>query len=201
MSPPALVVSYTTVSPLPARRWRSTFCCTCPRVTPGGRYPPSCPVESGLSSTLACRGRPTDSPRSVYASGPAARAASVRLAGDAGGTTRSSASRHRPWDRRLETPSGGMCEALLVPGVEETRVRAAAKRIDPARPCPRTWTRGSSQYGWDEPLRRSVSSGRRSVVSVRFCVTLRSLSSHELRFSLDSQWWFPRLWSFSDLSF
>ena len=38
---------------LTSRGWRSTFCCTCPRVTPGGRYPPSCPVESGLSST-AC---------------------------------------------------------------------------------------------------------------------------------------------------
>ncbi len=32
-------------------RRRSTFCCTVPRVTPGGRYPPPCPVEPGLSST------------------------------------------------------------------------------------------------------------------------------------------------------
>src|SRR5690606_33931639 len=29
---------------------RSAFCGTFPRVTPGGRYPPPCPVESGLSS-------------------------------------------------------------------------------------------------------------------------------------------------------
>ena len=29
---------------------RSVFCGTVPRVTPGGRYPPPCPVESGLSS-------------------------------------------------------------------------------------------------------------------------------------------------------
>jgi hypothetical protein len=29
---------------------RSAFCGTVPRVTPGGRYPPPCPVESGLSS-------------------------------------------------------------------------------------------------------------------------------------------------------
>ena len=36
---------------LTGRSRRSTFCCTFPRVTPGGRYPPSCPVESGLSST------------------------------------------------------------------------------------------------------------------------------------------------------
>ncbi|REF37983.1 hypothetical protein DFJ64_3446 [Thermasporomyces composti] len=31
-------------------RWRSALCGTFPRVTPGGRYPPPCPVESGLSS-------------------------------------------------------------------------------------------------------------------------------------------------------
>jgi hypothetical protein len=52
-SPGALVVSYTTVSPLPTRLAtdrRSVFCGTVPRVTPGGRYPPPCPVESGLSS-------------------------------------------------------------------------------------------------------------------------------------------------------
>jgi len=47
-SPGVLVVSYTTVSPLPAlrrgrSRWRSVFCGTVPRVAPGGRYPPPCP--------------------------------------------------------------------------------------------------------------------------------------------------------------
>ena len=39
-SPRALVVSYTTVSPLPTppeRRWRSVLCGTVPRVTPGCR--------------------------------------------------------------------------------------------------------------------------------------------------------------------
>ena len=59
-SPGALVVSYTTVSPLPGRpdrRRRSVLCGTVPRVTPGGRYPPPCPVESGLSSAGA---RPPD---------------------------------------------------------------------------------------------------------------------------------------------
>ncbi len=30
--------------------WRFIFCCTFPRVTPGGRYPPPCLVEPGLSS-------------------------------------------------------------------------------------------------------------------------------------------------------
>ena len=46
-SPGALVVSYTTVSPLPWRALRrprrSVLCGTVPRVTPGGRYPPPCP--------------------------------------------------------------------------------------------------------------------------------------------------------------
>src|SRR5262249_47314355 len=53
-SPAALVVSYTTVSPLPrhlATPGRSVFCGTVPRVTPGRRYRPPCPVEPGPSST------------------------------------------------------------------------------------------------------------------------------------------------------
>jgi hypothetical protein len=54
-SPAALVVSYTTVSPLPRARpktWpgRSVFCGTVPRVTPGRRYRPPCPAEPGPSS-------------------------------------------------------------------------------------------------------------------------------------------------------
>ena len=44
------VVSYTAVSPLPQIMRRSVLCCAFPRVTPGGRYPSSCPVEPGLSS-------------------------------------------------------------------------------------------------------------------------------------------------------
>ena len=36
--------------PYQDRSWRFAFCGTVPRVTPGGRYPPPCPVESGLSS-------------------------------------------------------------------------------------------------------------------------------------------------------
>ncbi len=68
-SPGTLVVSYTTVSPLPESRLRpdmeprfrqrvrracnrrSTLCCTFHRVAPPGCYPAPCPVESGLSST------------------------------------------------------------------------------------------------------------------------------------------------------
>jgi hypothetical protein len=54
-SPGTLVVSCTTVSPLPhltlsGAVWRSAFCGTVPRVTPGGCYPPPCPVEPGPSS-------------------------------------------------------------------------------------------------------------------------------------------------------
>jgi hypothetical protein len=53
-SPAALVVSYTTVSPLPRRPVRDgrrfAFCGTVPRVTPGRRYRPPCPVEPGPSS-------------------------------------------------------------------------------------------------------------------------------------------------------
>src|ERR1700694_5535020 len=59
-SPRMLVRSYRTVSPLPVQRTdlcrparrhrRSALCCTFLRVTPTGRYPASCPVESGRSS-------------------------------------------------------------------------------------------------------------------------------------------------------
>src|SRR6266566_2649281 len=50
-SPAALVVSYTTVSPLPRLTpGRSIFCGTVPRVTPGRRCRPPCPVEPGPSS-------------------------------------------------------------------------------------------------------------------------------------------------------
>ena len=53
-SPATLVVSYTTVSPLPVPEGhrRSALCCTVRRVSPPGRYPAPCPVESGLSSML-----------------------------------------------------------------------------------------------------------------------------------------------------
>jgi hypothetical protein len=72
-SPTTLVVSYTTVSPLPpadahlARgRRRSVFCGTVPRVTPGRRYRPPCPAEPGPSSAIPAnrnrRDRPANSP-------------------------------------------------------------------------------------------------------------------------------------------
>jgi len=37
-------------------RWRSAFCCTVSRVTPGGCYPPPCSVEPGRSSAVRSRG-------------------------------------------------------------------------------------------------------------------------------------------------
>jgi hypothetical protein len=51
-----LVVSYTTVSPLPKARGprRSAFCCTFSRIAPGGCYPPPCSVEPGRSSVPPC---------------------------------------------------------------------------------------------------------------------------------------------------
>ena len=51
-SPGLLVSSYLTVSPLPPKfPWRRfAFCCTFPDLAAGGRYPPSCPLEPGLSS-------------------------------------------------------------------------------------------------------------------------------------------------------
>ena len=61
-SPAPLVRSYRTVSPLPGRpgppprerrsvmSWRSVLCCTGSGLAAGGRYPPPCPVEPGLSS-------------------------------------------------------------------------------------------------------------------------------------------------------
>jgi hypothetical protein len=42
----------------PVRAGRSVLCGTFPRVTPGGRYPPPCSVESGLSSARAAITRP-----------------------------------------------------------------------------------------------------------------------------------------------
>ena len=54
LSPTPLVVSYTTVPPLPVpARGRPSavrFCGTILRLAPTGRYPASCPVEPGLSS-------------------------------------------------------------------------------------------------------------------------------------------------------
>jgi len=51
-SPGSLVVSCTTVSPLPVPEGhrRSALCCTFPGVAPAGISPVICPMESGLSS-------------------------------------------------------------------------------------------------------------------------------------------------------
>src|SRR4030095_1233390 len=63
----ARVFSYTPVSPLPRDRpkpdpRRSVLCGTVPRITPGGCWPPPCPVEPGRSSAGTQRAltRPPD---------------------------------------------------------------------------------------------------------------------------------------------
>ena len=43
--------SYRTVPPLPANAGGTHFCGTIPEVTLAGRYPASCPMELGLSSS------------------------------------------------------------------------------------------------------------------------------------------------------
>jgi hypothetical protein len=91
-SPPALVRSYRTVSPLPvrpsrpegraSRHRRFVLCGTFLRVTPTGCYPAPCPVESGRSSDGSpcgpVRGHPADSPPA-----PFSRVWAGRVAGDA----------------------------------------------------------------------------------------------------------------------
>jgi hypothetical protein len=77
-SPAALVVSYTTVSPLPRLTpGRSAFCGTVPRVTPGRRYRPPCPMEPGPSSPGLRPARPpgrlTRAQDTPDAAGPAQR--------------------------------------------------------------------------------------------------------------------------------
>ena len=65
------MVSYTTVSPLPISR-RFTFCCTFPRVAPGGCYPPPCSLKPGLSSAFAAIARSTQEVNStvyIYSQG------------------------------------------------------------------------------------------------------------------------------------
>jgi hypothetical protein len=44
------------------RTWRSTFCCTVSRVTPGGSYPPPCSSEPGRSSAPLLATRPSCRP-------------------------------------------------------------------------------------------------------------------------------------------
>ena len=56
-----LVVSYTTVSPLLICMSGLFSVALIPRIAPGGRYPPPCSLESGLSSVLTQRGDPGDS--------------------------------------------------------------------------------------------------------------------------------------------
>ena len=55
------VSSYLTFPPLHIQRYAVSLCCTFPGVAPAGRYPASCPMQLGLSSHLAARGRPAAS--------------------------------------------------------------------------------------------------------------------------------------------
>ena len=70
------VGTYSTVSPSPARNRQSVLCGTFPRVTPGGRYPPPCSMEPGLSSTthtaaaITRMARPTANSTDIPASPP-----------------------------------------------------------------------------------------------------------------------------------
>src|SRR6187402_1478726 len=68
------VVSYTAVSPLPHPKVRrSVLCGTVSRITPGGCYPPPCPVEPGRSSALRSPAatRPSSRPIRAAESSPA----------------------------------------------------------------------------------------------------------------------------------
>jgi len=70
------VGSYSAVSPSPARNRQSVLCATFPRVPPGGRYPPPCSMEPGLSSTthtaaaITRMARPTANSTDIPASPP-----------------------------------------------------------------------------------------------------------------------------------
>ena len=55
------VSSYLTFPPLHALRHAVSLCCTFPGVAPAGCYPALCPMQLGLSSHLAARGRPAAS--------------------------------------------------------------------------------------------------------------------------------------------
>src|SRR5690606_26078299 len=65
MSPCPSMGSYPTLSPLLLAR-RPTLCCTVSRISPGGCYPPSCPVEPGRSSVRSPATRPSGRPIRVF---------------------------------------------------------------------------------------------------------------------------------------
>ena len=88
------MVSYTTVSPLPALQpvqahaacRRSVLCGTGLRVTPSGRYPPPCSAEPGRSSSHLRDARPPGQPiRCPFYVLPAGGARTTRPFGAAGG--------------------------------------------------------------------------------------------------------------------
>ena len=60
------VVSYTALPPLPGIYRAVYFCCTILRVASTGRYPASCPVKPGLSSSEPFRLSSRDHPSYLY---------------------------------------------------------------------------------------------------------------------------------------
>jgi hypothetical protein len=117
------VVSYTAVSPLPRPKpRRSVLCGTVSRITPGGCYPPPCPVEPGRSSAL--RGepratRPSSRPIRVAESSPA-------ICGSAGRTP----------DRGLSPSARSRRSADPAGSRSGSRRTAVARRPPPTRPRP-----------------------------------------------------------------
>lgn len=118
---------------------RSVFCGTVPRVTPGGRYPPPCPVEPGRSSA-----------RSKILTRPSARL--VCRVGHATRRERGGTHRRR-WCRtrsRSRFPSGG----AVVPWCRGATL--GRPPVNTVRPAPR------SSVVHPEPQPRSPQAARRS---------------------------------------
>jgi hypothetical protein len=131
---------------------RSAFCGTVPRVTPGGRYPPSCPSEPGRSSAgpKSRRGRPAGS-SAVRPMVPAGRSRPARRPGPAArgcagarvesgpsaptGSRRSGGRPRAPLRRALSGPGRAACCRTSSPvrGTASPRSRPA-----PTAPSPRT---------------------------------------------------------------
>lgn len=156
-SPGALVVSYTTVSPLlRPRTGRSVLCGTVPRVTPGGCYPPPCSAEPGRSSAPG-RSPTTRPPGRLIRAAQGSRAAGVAI------TRRSEkASQRVAFDRLLAprrplpTPGGGVTCPRHRRGVQRVRQRAwpTCSRTSRWRCRTRTWAACARRGRQPGPSRR-----------------------------------------------
>src|SRR4051794_32941119 len=129
-------------------RWRSVLCGTVPRVTPGGRYPPRCPVESGLSSAPwiprttrspdrpvpSLRIRPPVPPLATGRRGPGCTDGPRQpRPGSAGRRCAGSSCRSRPGPRRTGPRPGGWCRS---PAGIVAPVRRRTRNSPPSRPAP-----------------------------------------------------------------